>query len=97
MGHSPKEVYLNGQPVNFETITKGETAYAVLSYNRASITDLDTVEILYKEGRVEPVQSSGRNLIVFGIIGSIVLIVGSIVLVVVDRLKHKNLNKEEVL
>ena len=59
--------------------------------------DLDTVEILYKEGRVEPVQSSGRNLIVFGIIGSIVLIVGSIVLVVVDRLKHKKLNKEEVI
>ncbi len=91
-GFSPKEVWINGTAVKFETVCKEDSVYATLSYEQTDSTEINTVEVRFKEGLPQKLQDSvvEHNLfLIVVIILSAVIIVGVFVFFVITVKKRK--------
>ncbi len=92
-GHSPNEVLVNGIAMEFKTVVLKDSVYAVLSYDRASNTDVDTVEVVYKEGVPEVKKPKKDNsvlsLLILQMIAAIAIIATTVFIVKNKKKKAK--------
>lgn len=60
-GKIPKSVKINGYEMQFEARAQGNSAYAVLSYEKKSNTSIDTVEVSFVDGKLPGQEENNGN------------------------------------